>query len=224
MALLHIAFQDGFSDDTVVALVNGEEVFRKTGVTTRLQVGHADSFEVTVEGGPVDIRILLPLKDLSEVIQVQVAAATYVGVSIERGKIVRRVALHASLALGNEVAREYKQLVEDKKEPRKQLGIKILPAQPEEARKLLDTALTAQMATAVETIGHIEFKNQVDRFSDLLAAQDEFNEAAKTQDALLKTMSARKLRGRGILPQVLRGIEGRRDGYRKKERKGSGKK
>ena len=46
MALLHIAFQDGFTDDTVVVLINGGEVFRKEGVNTKLLLGYADFVEV----------------------------------------------------------------------------------------------------------------------------------------------------------------------------------
>ncbi len=50
MVLLHIAFQEGFTDDTVVVRVNGREVFRKGSVKTRLQIGYADSFEVIGSG------------------------------------------------------------------------------------------------------------------------------------------------------------------------------
>ena len=64
MPLLHIAFQEGFTDDTVVVRVNGEEVFHKGSVKTRLQIGYADSFEMTVEEGSVNVEVLLPLKNL----------------------------------------------------------------------------------------------------------------------------------------------------------------
>lgn len=128
-----------------------------------------------------------------------------------------RVAFHASLALGNEMAREYKQLVKDPKEPRKQLGIKIQPAQPEEARKLLAGALTVQTAAAVESFGHIDFKRYLDRFSDWLAQQGAIDEAVKSQDALYQTMSTRQVRGRKILDRVLKEIEERRDSYKTKK-------
>ena len=64
MGLLHVAFQEGFRDDAVVVRVNGEEVFHKGSLKTRLQIGYADSFELTVEEGRVDIEVLLPLKNL----------------------------------------------------------------------------------------------------------------------------------------------------------------
>ena len=129
----------------------------------------------------------------------------------------RRVAFHASLALGNEVAREYKQLVEDPEEPRKQLGIQIHPAQPEEARQLLAAALTAQPAAAVESLGHIGFKRHVDRFSDWLAQQGAIEEAKKSQDSLYKTMSTRQVHGRKVLDRVVQEIKERRDSYKTKK-------
>lgn len=129
----------------------------------------------------------------------------------------RRVALHASLALGSAVAQDYKQLVEDPKEPRKQLGIKKHPAQPEEARKLLASSLTSQMAVAVDSLGHIDFKWYVDRFSDWLAQQGATQEAAKTQDALYQTMSTRQVHGRKVLDLVLQEIKERRDSYKSKK-------
>ena len=91
MALLHIAFQEGFTGDTVIVRVNGEEVFHKENVKTRLQIGYADSFEMTIEEGPVNIEVLLPLKNLSETIMLQLSTALYVGVSIQDGRIDYRI-------------------------------------------------------------------------------------------------------------------------------------
>lgn len=125
-----------------------------------------------------------------------------------------RVALHAALALGNAVMHKYKQLVEDPKESRKHLGIKIQPAQQEESSKLLTSALTAQMAVMVESLGHIDFKWYIDRFSDWLFQQGAIQEAVKTQETLYKTMSTRQVHGRPILDRVLQEIKARRDSYK----------
>jgi hypothetical protein len=129
----------------------------------------------------------------------------------------RRVALHASLALGSTLKQEYRQLVEDPNEPRKQLAIKIRPAQPEEANKLLASALTDQMAVAAESLGHIDFKWYVDRFSDWLAQQGATEEAIETQNKLYNTMSTREVHGRKVLDRVLQEIEERRDSYGSKK-------
>jgi len=49
MAVLSVALEDGFEDDTVVVEVNGRQVFERDGVSTRTQIGLAESFEVTVD-------------------------------------------------------------------------------------------------------------------------------------------------------------------------------
>lgn len=129
----------------------------------------------------------------------------------------RRVALHASLALGDVLTHEYKQIVEDPKEPRRQLGIKIQAAQPEEGRKLLSAALTTNIATAIESFGHIDFKWYIDRFNDWLAQQGLKEEAAKNQDIFYQTMSTRQVQGRKILERVLQEIKERRENYKTKK-------
>jgi hypothetical protein len=127
----------------------------------------------------------------------------------------RRVSLHASMVLGNAVAQEYKELVEDKNEPRKQLGLKIEPPQPAEARKLLTSALTTQMDAAIESFGHINYKRHADHFADVLARQEAPEEALKVQDAAYQTMLARQVNGRKILDRVLKEAGKKRDSYKK---------
>ncbi len=60
MPVLHINLQEGFANDTVVVRVNGQEVFNRTSVKTRLQIGLANAFEVDVPEGSADIQIALP--------------------------------------------------------------------------------------------------------------------------------------------------------------------
>ena len=126
----------------------------------------------------------------------------------------RRVALHASLALGNAMKSDYKYLDENPYEPRKQFGIKIQPAHTEEAYKLLTVALTAHPVAAVESFGHIDFTWYVNRFSDWLAHQGAVEEAVKSQDVLYQIMSNRQMNGRRILDRVLQEINDRRASYR----------
>jgi hypothetical protein len=87
MALLHIALQEGFMGDDVVVRVQGEEVFRKENVTTRPQIGYADSFEVEAEGEELKVKVLLPLKKLSETVMLQVPPTEYLEVSINEDRI-----------------------------------------------------------------------------------------------------------------------------------------
>lgn len=82
MALLHIALQEGFTNDTVIIRINGKEIFHKPGVKTRLQIGYADSIEINVQEGSVKVEITLPLRNLSESTVLQVLKPVYLGVSI----------------------------------------------------------------------------------------------------------------------------------------------
>ena len=92
MSLLHIAFQEGFFDETVVVRVDGREVFRKDGVKTRLQTGYADSFEIDVQEGSVNVEVALPSKNVSESMTLQVSNPVYLGVSlIPDGRVHSRV-------------------------------------------------------------------------------------------------------------------------------------
>ena len=91
MTAIRIALQDGFEGDTVVVKVNGKQVFKQENIKTKRQIGKAASFEVEVEGGPVNVEVLLPLKNLSETIAVKVSGEAYLGVSVVEDKIEHRV-------------------------------------------------------------------------------------------------------------------------------------
>jgi len=132
----------------------------------------------------------------------------------------RRVALHASLALGDSLTRDSKLLVADAQAP-KGLKVGTVPAQPEEARKLLDAALTSEAAAAVQSLGHISFKRRTDRYSDWLAEQGDPEKAAAVQSLLLDTLAAREVRGRRVLGSVLEDVKERRGSYAAKRAKGT---
>lgn len=92
MALLNVALEDGFVNDLVVVQVNDREVFHQPNVKTRFQIGLADSFEVNVPEGSVKVETLLPSKQLSESIVLQVSDRAYIGVSLTpEGEISYRV-------------------------------------------------------------------------------------------------------------------------------------
>ena len=58
--LLHVALQEGFEDDTVVLRIADEEVYRRDSLATRMQIGLADSFELTVEEDEAELEVSLP--------------------------------------------------------------------------------------------------------------------------------------------------------------------
>lgn len=82
MTFLHIALQDGFKDDTVAIRINRKKVFEKSGVTTKLQISYADSFDVNVPEGKADVEVNLPLKHLSSSTSFQVEAPVYLGIDL----------------------------------------------------------------------------------------------------------------------------------------------
>ena len=82
MPLLHIALQEGFEQEPVEIRINGKQVFDKPQVNTRRQIGFADSVEADVAGGAIAVALSLPQRALSVSRVLQVAAPTYVGVSV----------------------------------------------------------------------------------------------------------------------------------------------
>ena len=49
---LRIKLRDGFRDQTVVIRWNGQEVYRKSGVTTDLTISYADAVSVATDAAP----------------------------------------------------------------------------------------------------------------------------------------------------------------------------
>jgi hypothetical protein len=127
----------------------------------------------------------------------------------------RRVALHAALGLAMPLRDTYKCLTEDDSEPRKHLGIRKEGARPEEARSLLEKALIEQRVTAVESLGHVDFRWYVDQFSEWLADRGDSVGASKVQETLYDTLARREVRGRGVLPAVLDEVKAQAEDYNK---------
>jgi hypothetical protein len=87
MVLLKVDLQDGFAGDLVIAKVNDNEVFRKEGITTRLTLGLADSFEVDIAEGKIKIDVTLPMKDVFGTILLEMSGPVFLGVSVEDHRI-----------------------------------------------------------------------------------------------------------------------------------------
>src|ERR671915_67738 len=128
----------------------------------------------------------------------------------------RPAALHARLALGNVAARDTKRLEPDDRSGEARMRVAIDKAKPEEGHALLEEALIAEPAQAVESLGHIRWKRQVDGLSDLLAERGETEEAARVQDVVYETLSKREVQGSRVIEPVLRDADRRRDRYRGK--------
>jgi hypothetical protein len=89
--LLHIALQEGFTKDTVLIRCDGQEIYRKAGVSTRTQTGYADSVELDMHANSLKVTIELPQKQLSKTIDIAISAPTYLGLSVTAGQITHRI-------------------------------------------------------------------------------------------------------------------------------------
>jgi hypothetical protein len=85
--MLHVALQEGFASDRVVITLNGAEAANRPAVTTRNQIGFAESVEVEAPAGAAQVDIEVTTRGLSASAQVEVEGTTYVGVSIEDGQL-----------------------------------------------------------------------------------------------------------------------------------------
>ena len=94
MPLLHTAFQEGFSGDEVVLRVGGREVFRRSGVKTRTQIGLAATHELQVPAGPVSVEVSLPGRRLDLTVPLQIAQDTYLSISISPEGTIRHAVSH----------------------------------------------------------------------------------------------------------------------------------
>ena len=84
---LRISLQDGFRDDGVVVLVNGDEVYRNDHVTESLLTGLSDETSVEVGEGPVRIDCEVPTQGLARSEVIDATATPYLGIAIVDGGI-----------------------------------------------------------------------------------------------------------------------------------------
>ncbi|HJQ68964.1 MAG TPA: hypothetical protein VKA70_08330 [Blastocatellia bacterium] len=119
----------------------------------------------------------------------------------------RRVAIHTRVPLAKVKAREYKLLdVNTVRNGEQVLAVnKVAPADADTTYAEL-TTLLSRPGTAAETLGHIDFKYYVDFFTESLVEQGENAQAARLQDTLYDTLSARN-----VLKSVLEEIRSKRD-------------
>jgi hypothetical protein len=96
MSTLHIALQEGFTHDDVRIEVDGAQVYSRQDVSTRQQLGLADSFDTQVDhdathvDGCVTVRVALATRHTQEEFVVPLHEANYVGISVDRNGGIRR--------------------------------------------------------------------------------------------------------------------------------------
>jgi hypothetical protein len=82
MARLTIHLQDGFANDSVVVRVNGNEVYRRSGVTTQLVLGRAEVFATEVPEGPVDVEVEVPTRHVQSTFRIEALPKTHLALSL----------------------------------------------------------------------------------------------------------------------------------------------
>lgn len=131
----------------------------------------------------------------------------------------RRVAIHSKIALGNALAREFRSLEVPaatgtiKSAADAGGSVVMLQAETPIGNTLLAQALTANPRLAAETLSHIDYHDYSDRFSALLAQQDQPDEAAQIQASLHDTLAQR-----GVRPEVLTAIKANQVRYQRDSR------
>lgn len=117
-----------------------------------------------------------------------------------------RLARHAQFALGNPQVEPFKVL---RVESDGMQRFDVVKPEVKSARQDLNAALLIEPDEAAETFGHIPYKRAVDRYTSVLAAQDDPERAAEAQDTLLSTLA-----NRGVLETVLDDVAACRDELR----------
>ncbi|WP_142330431.1 hypothetical protein [Bacillus thuringiensis] len=123
------------------------------------------------------------------------------------------VALHAHIALAKPLAFDY-QFLDFTEDADTRGKIKIIPAQPDEARKQFASALTEHKQIAAKTLSHKDYNEYMVTFSEFLSSQDENKKAAEVQNDLYQTLAERN-----VLDSVLQKIENRRETYEQQANK-----
>jgi hypothetical protein len=126
----------------------------------------------------------------------------------------RRVAIHAQVALGTPMTKEYKLLTIPKNDEELQSvvdsdgKIKVIKSKPAEAEKELTNALFDKAATSAETLSHIDYRYYVDQLSEFAEKEGDSKAAAKYQSDLHDTLEKR-----GVLKRVLDEIDDQKNAY-----------
>lgn len=96
MAQLQIALHGGFADDKVVVHIDGREVYRREDVTTRMQLGLADSFTVELPQRPAGVpagtptRVSVSVRGIEGTADVRPEETPFLAVSIRNDRITFR--------------------------------------------------------------------------------------------------------------------------------------
>ena len=104
----------------------------------------------------------------------------------------RRIALHARVALGSPLTLDYKRVVPT--DGGRGVDLRVTPARPHEAARVLEPALVERAAMAAETMGHIRYRTVAERLAVRLADQGADAAAARTLDSAIGALTRRPVK------------------------------
>lgn len=81
MPMLKVDLQEGFSGETVVVLLNGQEVYRGTP-KTRMQISRADSRSFDLPPQHLTLEVAVPRSGVSQSLELDLFQDVYVGVTL----------------------------------------------------------------------------------------------------------------------------------------------
>jgi len=87
---LHLAYEDGFENDSVVVQVDGKEVARQVGLKSSLVTALAATEEALVSAPAGTAQVTVPTRNLSASLNVDFSAQPHLAVAIRDGKLVLR--------------------------------------------------------------------------------------------------------------------------------------
>jgi hypothetical protein len=119
----------------------------------------------------------------------------------------RRIALHARVALASPLTIDYKLLV-----PRDGgLELEVVPAEPDDAVKLIEPALVEKSEAAAASFGHIRYRTIAERVAARLAAAGAEPAAARTIESAIDTLAELTVNGRPVRTEVIDELKGARE-------------
>lgn len=98
---------------------------------------------------------------------------------------------HGRIALAKSLAYHDKVLTIDGENSER--GIKVISADVEEAKQHFETALLRVQHASAQTLGHIEYRQYIEDYSDLLVAEGRIDDAVQIQEDLFQTLSEREI-------------------------------
>jgi flagellar motor switch protein FliM len=79
---ISIDLQEGFSGDEVILREGGKEIYHARNVTTKTQIGLADTFTAELSAGKTILNVIMPSRHIEETREILPAENLHIAVSV----------------------------------------------------------------------------------------------------------------------------------------------